>query len=1063
MEEQLVRLLAETQSSQEGLRKHAELQLKDLHTNAAFPQALVSVAAHDSVSLAVRQSALLYLKTFVLAAWSPQFDEFESQVLVSDDSKQQLRRSVLEIATGSQGERKLKSAASLVVSKIASSDFPDEWPDLLPTLLAVISNGTDLQLHGALKVLGDLVEDGFNEEQFFKVARDLVRTVFDVAVNDTRKPTLRALAISVFRACFDTLEMVMEDHKAAVKGFAQETIGGWVPLFITTLKTKLPPTPSEDDEGVEAGVPEYYRGMVALKLQVVKLLVRIRSLFPSTLASQMPALFAATWEELSSLQEPYHQLYINDDRQGRLEDADGLPYTLDFLVLEELDFMQACLRLPLVRQQLQQQLQAANGVTSNTWITEVMKLAVAYAQITTEEEGLWDIDVNVFLSEEVQVTSNYTPRTACGDLLIKLGEWLNTTIVETLLAYTRTLYSEDTSWKAKEAALYLLNQLLSDFQDVERSIGPDSAQGYVEFIQYAVSQKDIFLRARGFLVAGSLTRTSGDTLLPIATSFMENTLNALSNDESEVVKVSCIRALQYYLAAMPKTTTLPMQPSIISALANFLSTLDVSDITDSDDLMIAIVETLRDALLLDPRICLTGGGLNLLFTIASHGSNNFQLVMLITETFEEIASTLSASGPESYEQLCANVLPSLTGAFDIGTLTEENALTNLAAELLSVLASNGSTPLPPSFIPTTMPKLQRLLLGSQDEELLRAATSAVQQMLRHDPAKMFAWQDPAGKGGLEVILIIIDRLLSPNVDDNAAAEVGGLAAELVEKAGSEQLGPYLMQLLQAVAARLATATKAPFIQSLILVFARLSLVSPSDVVDFLAQVQLGNESGLQVVMSKWLENSATFAGYEEIRQNVSALANIYNLNHPHLAQLFIKGDLIVPASHRIMTRSRARQNPDQYTIVPAPLKIIKVLIEELLTASGGQALDAAAAAAELENNGSDEEGGWEDEPGGWLDLGTGKTKEGRHLCPQESRRRNLHPQSLIPGALSLTTLQELMAWAEDEGEGDAPRGRDDATQEFLLQFFRDAAAKAEFAEVFNVLTLEEQEKLRRMS
>ncbi|KAK4919456.1 hypothetical protein LTR28_013011 [Elasticomyces elasticus] len=472
--------------------------------------------------------------------------------------------------------------------------------------------------------------------------------------------------------------MVMEDHKAAVKGFAEETIGGWVPLFITTLKTKLPPTPSEDDEGVEAGAPEYHRGMVALKLQVVKLLLRIRSLFPSTLASQTPALFAATWEELSSLQEPYHQLYINDDRQGRLEDADGLPYTLDFLVLEELDFMQACLRVPLVRKQLQQQLQAANGVTSNTWITEVMKLAVAYAQITTEEEGLWDIDVNVFLSEEVQVTANYTPRTACGDLVIKLGEWLNTTIVEALLAYTRTLYSEDTSWKAKEAALYLLNQLLSDFQDVERSIGPDSAQGYVEFIQYAVHQKDIFLRARGFLVAGSLTRTSGDTLLPIATSFMENTLNALSNDESEVVKVSCIRALQYYLAAMPKSSTLPMQPSIISALANFLSTLDLSDITDSDDLMIALVETLRDALLLDPRICLTGGGLSLLFTIASHGSNNFQLVMLITETFEEIASTLSASGPESYEQLCANVLPSLTGAFDIGTLTEENALTNVS-------------------------------------------------------------------------------------------------------------------------------------------------------------------------------------------------------------------------------------------------------------------------------------------------------------------------------------------------------------------------------------------------
>lgn len=186
--------------------------------------------------------------------------------------------------------------------------------------------------------------------------------------------------------------------------------------------------------------------------------------------------------------------------------------------------------------------------------------------------------------------------------------------------------------------------------------------------------------------------------------------------------------------------------------------------------------------------------------------------------------------------------------------------------MLAVLAENGSTPLPQGFVVTTMPRLSRLLLESNDEELIRAATLSVKCMLEHDPDQMFSWHNADGKRGLEVILIIIDRLLSPNVDDNAAAEVGGLAAELVEKAGSEQLGPYLTQLLGAVAVRLATASAAQFIQSLILVFARLSLISAHEVVDFLAQLQIGNESGLQVVMTKWLENSVNFAGYDEIRQ-----------------------------------------------------------------------------------------------------------------------------------------------------------------------------------------------------
>jgi hypothetical protein len=582
------------------------------------------------------------------------------------------------------------------------------------------------------------------------------------------------------------------------------------------------------------------------------------------LSPHSPALFSATWQELLTLQGQYQAMYIEDDIQGRLEDADGLPYTLDFLVLEELDFMQACLRAPPVRKELQQQLQAANG--GPTWITDVMKIAVAYAQITAEEEGMWDFDVNVFLSEEVNVTANYTPRSACGDLVIKLGEWLNNAAVDGLLAYTRTVYSEDAGWKAKEAALYLLSQLLSDFQDVEKQVSADSAMGYIELIKLATQDTEVFLRARGYLVAASLTRTSGNALQAGAESFMEASLQAIITDESEIVKVSCIRALQYYLVSLPPAVTLSRQPAMVAALSEFLNTQDFSDVVDSDDLLITIIETLRDTIMLDPRTCLDNGGLDLLFTVASRGSANFQIAMLVAETFESITEALMEGGNEACAQLSTKVLPSLMGAFDVATLTEENSLANLAAELLAVLAEKGSSPLPPGFVTTVMPRLNRLLLGSQDDELLKSATATVKHMLHHDSEQVFNFHDQDGKGGLEMLLIIIDRLLTPAVDDHGAAEVGGLAAELVEKAGSEKLGPYLMQLLRAVAARLATATQAQFIQSLILVFARLSLISASDVVGFLADVQLDQGTGLQVVISKWLENSVNFAGYEDIRQ-----------------------------------------------------------------------------------------------------------------------------------------------------------------------------------------------------
>lgn len=373
-----------------------------------------------------------------------------------------------------------------------------------------------------------------------------------------------------------------------------------------------------------------------------------------------------------------------------------MPYTLDFLVLEELDFMQACLRAPPVRSQLEQELKSQSA--ENSWVTQVMKLAVAYAQITTEEEGLWDIDVNIFLSEETSVTANYTPRTACGDLVIKLGEWLTEPTINGLLAHTRQLYAADSGWKSKEAALYVLNQMLSDFQDVDKQISPDAAGGYVDFIRYAMQQPDPFLRARGYLVAGSLTRTSGDALQQFATTFLEASLQAIPNDESDVVQVSCIRALQYYLQALPHAITQPSQGAIITAITGYLSAQDLQELADSDDLMVTLVETLRDAILIDTRICITANGLDTLFQVASHGANNFQLTMLVNEAFEEVTQSIASMGGDAYVQLCAKVLPSLTGAFDVGNLTEENALCNLAADLLANLAEHGPEPLPASTL-----------------------------------------------------------------------------------------------------------------------------------------------------------------------------------------------------------------------------------------------------------------------------------------------------------------------------------------------------------------------------
>ncbi|KAH6662973.1 armadillo-type protein [Halenospora varia] len=1078
MEDTLLRLLSDTHLPAEGPRKQAELHLQAAQTNPSFPGSLAAIAGHSSVSPEIRQSALLLLRSFVEKNWSGQ-DENGPSIQIDEGVKEGLRVQMLELATSGEADRKIKSAASYVVSKIANVDFPEQWPNLLPQLLNLIPNATDAQLHGALKVLADLVEDSLSEDQFFSVARDIVNACYGVAVNTGRKASLRAMSISVFRGTFDIMDMVKDEHGPEIKGFAEEVINAWSPFFMDVMKQSLPARPKGDDEGYESGrddLSESWRGTICLKLQVVKILMKIRMIFPQILLPQSPALFSATWEELTLVADSYKDMYIDNDEQGRLEDADGLPYTLDFLVLEELDFLQSCLRAPPVKEELEKQLQQNAGVASTPWVMDVMKLAVGYAQIPKEEEDLWDIDVNLFLAEETSVTANYTARTACGDLLIKLGEWLNQGALEGLLAYTQALFaSEAATWRTREASLYLLTQLLTDFLDMSKEVAPPIATAFLGLIDYAINRTDEpLLRARGYLVSALLVQCLPD----VALGLLDRTIKAVNSDESEVVKVACIKALQGFMKA--HTVPADRQVPIIASISDFLYAKDLTDLEDADDLLVCLVETLRDGIELDTRIAISGesSALDLLFVLAKHGAANFQLTMLVSESFENITGTLAGS-QEAYVALCTKVLPSLTGAFDVGNMTGDDPLVELATELLAVLTEKGSEPLPPGFVAAALPKLNRLLMATTEGGVLRPGVEAIKFMLMHDHQQVFAWHDDQNRSGLEVCLIIIDKLLGPNIEDNAASEVGGLAAELVEKAGQERLGPYLEQLLRAVASRLASAEAAPFIQSLILVFARLSLVGAQDVVEFLAQIEINGQNGLQVVLSKWLEHSINFAGYDEIRQNVIALSKLYSLNDQRLVQTMVKGDLIIPTSNRIMTRSQAKLSssstptlpiiilspplsstphllhpfipsspiipshpnnsspnidPDQYTIIPAPLKIIKVLIEELLSASGIQNAASAAAAAAAEF--ADEEGendDWEDVPN-VLDLGLGSTKA------------------------------ELMAYGEDRS-ATFMRQKDDETQAYLTEFFLRAGREdlAGFKGIYDLLTEEERAKLNELA
>ena len=1040
MEDHILSLLKDTLKSDTIAIRNAEQSLNSLYPDPQFPLALLNIASHTDVDVSSRQSSLTTLKNYVSATWSPQFDEtFQGSVYLNDEAKSKVRDQVFEISVtpAGSGSSDLQGLAASVVGKIASADFPDEWPNLMQSLLNLVNTSSDnAALRGALKTLAELIDAGLAEDQFFAAARDLVSAFQHVSTNNTLELNTRALSLNVLQTSFDTLEMVMKAHEKDVKSFLDECLKTWMTFFLTVLQEPLP-APSQSQT---ANDPR--RGLITFKIQVVMTIEKLRNLYPSGIASYVTNLFQTLWQELSRLAPEYGSLFIDGETEARLVgESDNLPYSLDLLIVELIDLLQAVLRAPTVRSEFTQQIKQ-QGASENgfDWIQELLAVLVQYSRASEEEQGMWDADINIYLAEMDAITANYTPRAACAEIISRtLYDWLKQTLVEAMLFFDkhRNSNGNPVSSKDREAFLYLLNQGLKEFDSNIVELEESLASRVMEQVSGSLQHSSPYVRAGAQFVLGTLFKITGDKFHDAGASAFANAVQSITSDDSDIVKVACLNVLPHYMDSLPKRITRPMQNNVFDAVAHFIAEHDLKDeLEESDDVKGALITALRDAMLLDTSKVIATSAIDTLLTLASDGATSFLLASQVSESFEGIAAAMSELGTDKYAKLCSKTIPALSGAFDVGDMTSESALTNLAAELMSKLAEFGTDPLPDGFVAAVMPKLQRVLMHATDDALVQPATTAVTFALKKGTAQFMSWKDQTGTGSLEVVLTIINRLLNaPEVDEQAAQEVGGLASVVVEKYGSAQLGPYLPDLLQALATRLAPAQQIQFIQSLLMVFVGLTISAPKDVVDFLYQLTINNQNGLTVVLTKWLDNSILFAGFDEVRQNTVALSKLFALQDDRIKQIGVKGDLIIENTGRIKTRSQAKLNPDRYSTIGADVKILKLLVEELSAAAQSRFsnLSEAQAAAMGDDDAKSDDSGdgeWEDEPDA-LDLGSGLVKE------------------------------ELMRFGE-EGSPTGSRARDEETAEYLGRWFREEGGKEAFGVAFGGLSEEERGKLRAL-
>lgn len=165
--------------------------------------------------------------------------------------------------------------------------------------------------------------------------------------------------------------------------------------------------------------------------------MQVRIGLSSIFALHVERFFAAAYTDLNSVKDRYIQEFVVEEAEGRLVDGDNLPYSLDLYLLELIDFVDSCLKSQTIRNQLEQ---AGFGGGNSSPFSQMIFTAITLSQLASEDRSMWEIDLNVYLSEETQISANYTPRTAAGDLIIKLGELFPQQTTALLFDHTQRIF-----------------------------------------------------------------------------------------------------------------------------------------------------------------------------------------------------------------------------------------------------------------------------------------------------------------------------------------------------------------------------------------------------------------------------------------------------------------------------------------------------------------------------------------------------------------------------------------------------------------------------------------------
>lgn len=963
MASEIANVLVATLSADQNTRIAAELRINELFRTPDVGFALASILVAQDADSSLRQSAGIVLRKYVQEHWSDSLPKFVGP-LPPPDVKQRVRSLVFSGLSDTQ--RKIRTSSAFVLSFIAKADYPEDYPTLLSDLLSLLSSGNTSSIHGAMQVLSDFIRNELAEDQLLPVLRQLLPLLLTIlapqAGSEQHSPLTRARAVAIFRQCMTALDMVRKEHPDAVAEAVSTVLPQWLSTFHALLST--PPSADVTD-------PSNWDA-ISIRIQIFRTLDVIQQSF--TMTPEVTEGFCnIIVQNLNDLMVPFRTYYIlggtNSDKGG-LEpptpvsaDDPDINLSLMHLACPAMDFLGEVIRKSTKKTKV-----AADWTTAN--IGTVMTLALYWAQIPVEDEDIWEEDANAFVRDESEGVEAYTGRVASLDVVNDLLEhypeqtmsWLwGATQNSVKTAQQLKVDGNPDWWRLLEACLCAINN-----EEIVEAVETSAERGTpCAFDGQALLTTVLppiltepgtpFLQGRAFVTASSYARLLP---APLMSQYLNASLEALESSASGIpLKVAALKAVRNFCSIPSDKPIAPLAPRVVAALAPFMSSV-------TEDSLVLVLEALSTVTQVDDGSWLTPDIatkiVQMLLSTYERNVNDPISLSITTDIFTFLAA---AEAPGVYQAAVMATVPVLGP-----TIANNDGWVCCSALQILTAVFDGAKlgQLGDGVIAALGPALFTALGKVADPEAISEGCRLLTCLIRKDPAQFLAWTDPAdGSTSLQRVGVFLQRLLSPDVEEAAGLATGDLLVTLFRKAG-DAVGPMMGPLLEVVIKRLSVAKTATGSQSLIIPYAYLIQKDPTSVLDLLEKITLENgQNGLQVLLSSWCENAETFIGNWATRVSHAALTQLFMTQRPSLDQIRVKGDLIITAatSNVIVTRSRAKQTPHEYSQIPFKLKALKLIINVLQlngesATLGGTNVDFDGASS----NGDDDE--WEDEGGG---------------------------------------------------------------------------------------------------